>query len=45
VVEKRGVLNIAGNTRREIEEKTGKKIVTGKNAKALEDSKNRKLKK
>ena len=36
---------IAGNTRREIEEKTGKKIVTGKNAKALEDPKNRKLKK
>lgn len=26
---------IAGNTRREIEEKTGKKVVTGKNAKQL----------
>jgi hypothetical protein len=30
---------IAGNTRREIEEKTGKKVVTGKNAKQL-DNKN-----
>ncbi len=32
---------IAGNTRREIEEKTGKKIVTSKNAKQLLDSKNK----
>jgi hypothetical protein len=31
---------IAGNTRREIEEKTGKKIVTKLNAKRLEDNKN-----
>ncbi|MCK9304648.1 MAG: BRO family protein [Bacteroidales bacterium] len=30
---------IAGNTRREIEEKTGKNIVTGKNAKLLEKDK------
>lgn len=32
---------IAGNTRREIEEKTGKKIVTSKNAKQLLDSNNK----
>lgn len=32
---------IAGNTRREIEEKTGKNVVTGKNAKQLEEKKNK----
>ncbi|HOZ29494.1 MAG TPA: BRO family protein [Bacteroidales bacterium] len=31
---------IAGNTRREIEEKSGRKIVTGKNAKELEQKRN-----
>lgn len=31
---------IAGNTRREIEEKTGKKVVTSKNAKQLDKDKN-----
>jgi hypothetical protein len=31
---------IAGNTRREIEEKTGKKVVTSKNAKQLDKGKN-----
>ncbi|MHC1706101.1 MAG: Bro-N domain-containing protein [Bacteroidales bacterium] len=35
---------IAGNTRREIEEKTGKKVVTNRNAKELDSSKNKKLK-
>ena len=30
---------IAGNTRKEIEEKTGKKIITNKNARSLEESK------
>jgi len=35
---------IAGNTRREIEEKTGKKVVTSRNAKELDSSKNKKLK-
>ena len=30
---------IAGNTRREIEEKTGKKVVTSRNAKELDESK------
>jgi hypothetical protein len=34
---------IAGNTRREIEEKTGKKVVTSQNAKQLEKSKNKEL--
>ena len=34
---------IAGNTRREIEEKTGKKVVTGKNAKQLERNKNKEI--
>ena len=34
---------IAGNTRREIEEKTGKKIVTSKNAKQLDSIKNKKI--
>ncbi len=32
---------IAGNTRREIEEKTGRNVVTGKNAKQLEEKKNK----
>lgn len=32
---------IAGNTRREIEEKTGKKVVTGHNAKQLDKKKNK----
>ena len=32
---------IAGNTRREIEEKTGRNVVTGKNAKQLEKEKNK----
>jgi len=32
---------IAGNTRREIEEKTGRNIVSGKNAKQLEKKKNK----
>lgn len=36
---------IAGNTRKAIEEKTGKKIVTSQNAKALNsEQKNKKLK-
>ncbi len=35
---------IAGNTRREIEEKTGKRVVTGINAKQLDKNKNKKLK-
>ena len=34
---------IAGNTRREIEEKTGKKIVTGQNAKQLDNKKNKEI--
>jgi hypothetical protein len=34
---------IAGNTRREIEEKTGKKVVTGQNAKQLDKKKNKKI--
>lgn len=34
---------IAGNTRREIEEKTGKKVVTSKNAKQLDKGKNKKI--
>lgn len=34
---------IAGNTRREIEAKTGKKVVTSQNAKQLEKSKNKEL--
>jgi hypothetical protein len=34
---------IAGNTRKEIEAKTGDKIVTGKNAKSLENKKNKDL--
>ncbi|MCX6222601.1 MAG: Bro-N domain-containing protein [Bacteroidia bacterium] len=34
---------IAGNTRREIEEKTGKKIVTGRNAKQLDKGKNKEI--
>ena len=34
---------IAGNTRKEIEAKTGDKIVTGKNAKSLENKKNKEL--
>jgi len=33
---------IAGNTRREIEEKTGKNVVTGHNAKQLDKKKNEK---
>jgi len=32
---------IVGNTRREIEEKTGKKVVTGQNAKQLAKKKNK----
>jgi len=36
---------IAGNTRKEIEEKTGKKIVTGSNAKKLQNPSKGKLKK
>ena len=36
---------IAGNTRKEIEEKTGKKIVTGSNAKELQNPQKGKLKK
>jgi hypothetical protein len=32
---------IAGNTRREIEEKTGKKVVTSRNAKELDESKDK----
>ena len=35
---------IAGNTRREIEAKTGDKIVTARNAKILENNKNKELK-
>ena len=35
---------IAGNTRREIEAKTGEKIVTARNAKQLDDKKNSELK-
>lgn len=35
---------IAGNTRREIEEKTGKKVVTSKNAKQLSSGKNTEIK-
>lgn len=34
---------IAGNTRREIEEKTGKKIVTGRNARQLDKSENKEI--
>ena len=34
---------IAGNTRREIEEKTGKKVVTNQNAKQIEIDKKKKL--
>jgi hypothetical protein len=34
---------IAGNTRREIEEKTGKKVVTGMNAKQLDKNKNKEI--
>ena len=34
---------IAGNTRREIEEKTGKKVVTNQNAKQLDKKKNREI--
>lgn len=34
---------IAGNTRREIEEKTGKKVVTGINAKQLDKNKNKEI--
>ena len=34
---------IAGNTRKEIEAKTGEKIVTGKNAKKLENKENKEL--
>jgi len=34
---------IAGNTRREIEEKTGKKVVTSQNAKQLVSSKNKEI--
>jgi hypothetical protein len=36
---------IAGNTRREIEEKTGKKVVTGRNAKELDETKAQRKKK
>jgi hypothetical protein len=35
---------IAGNTRREIEEKTGKNVVTSQNAKQLDKSKNKEIK-
>jgi len=35
---------IAGNTRKEIEEKTGKKIVTSKNMKSLDEVKKKKIK-
>ncbi|OFX32118.1 MAG: antirepressor [Bacteroidetes bacterium GWA2_32_17] len=35
---------IAGNTRKEIEAKTGEKIVTGKNAKRLKNNENKELK-
>jgi hypothetical protein len=35
---------IAGNTRKEIEAKTGKKVVSGLNAKRLSSPKNKKLK-
>jgi len=34
---------IAGNTRREIEEKTGKRVVTSHNAKQLDKNKNREI--
>jgi len=34
---------IAGNARREIEEKTGKKVVTAKNAKKLDQNKNKEI--
>jgi hypothetical protein len=34
---------IAGNTRREIEEKTGKKVITSQNAKQLAKSKNKEI--
>jgi hypothetical protein len=34
---------IAGNTRKEIEEKTGKKVVTNQNAKQIEIDKKKKL--
>lgn len=34
---------IAGNTRREIEEKTGKKVVTGQNAEQLDKKKNKEI--
>jgi hypothetical protein len=36
---------IAGNTRKEIEEKTGKKVVTSQNAKQLRGAKNKEIKK
>jgi hypothetical protein len=35
---------IAGNTRREIEEKTGKKVVTSRNAKELDEPRDKKIK-
>ena len=35
---------IAGNTRKEIEEKTGKKVVTNQNAKQLIENKKKELK-
>ena len=34
---------IAGNTRREIEEKTGKRVVTPQNAKQLDKKKNKEI--
>jgi hypothetical protein len=34
---------IAGNTRREIEEKTGKKVVTSQNARQLDKGKNKEI--
>jgi type IV secretory pathway TraG/TraD family ATPase VirD4 len=34
---------IAGNTRREIEEKTGKKVITSQNAKRLDKNKNKEI--
>lgn len=34
---------MAGNTRREIEEKTGKKVVTSQNARQLDKNKNKEL--
>ncbi len=35
---------IAGNTRREIEEKTGKRVVTSQNAKELDEQKDKRKK-